>query len=318
MRRIYKMFEINEVYHDFFPQSNNTTVLSHSNSKKIQYKMKYSILSLLFILPLFSTAQIDLPAASPGATVKQMVGLANVTIEYSRPALKGRKMIGSSLIPYGKIWRTGANKLPNLTIDKEVKIEGQALPAGTYGIATIPNLNSWTIIISKNPNQFGTFEYKESEDLLRFAVKAQKVLVKEEYFTMGFSDFNETTAHLFIKWENALVKCKITHDPHEQILAQIKEKTGTSEVSSDTYYSAAEYYYDKNIDLNQALAWADKVVAADKQYWTYNLRGKIAAKLGKCDLAVSDANEGLVLAKRDNDPSYILMLQKILTSCKGK
>lgn len=280
--------------------------------------MKYSIVYLLLILPLCIQSQVDLPAASPGASVKQAVGLANITLEYSRPALKGRKMIGSSLIPYGKIWRTGANKLPNLIVDKDITIEGHALAAGTYGIATIPNLNSWTIILSKNPNQFGTFEYKESEDLLRFTVKSQKLLTKEEYFTMGFTDFNETSAHVFIKWENSLVKFKLVHDPHEQILAQIKEKTGAATVSNDTYFSAAEYYYDKNIDLNQALVWADKVLAADKQYWTYNLRGKIAAKLGKCDLAISDANEGLVLAKRDNDPAYIIYLQKILNNCKGK
>ncbi len=280
--------------------------------------MKYSILSLLFILPLFIKAQIDLPAPSPSATVKQTVGLANSTIEYSRPALKGRKMIGSSLIPYGKVWRTGANKIPNLTIDKDVTIDGHALPAGTYGIVTIPNLTSWTIILSKNPNQFGTYEYKDSEDFLRFTVKAQKLVAKEEYFTMGFTDFNETSAHVFIKWEYAQVKFKLVHDAHDLILAQIKEKTSSADATNDTYFSAAEYYYDKNIDLNQALAWADKVVAADKQYWTYNLRGKIAAKLGKCDIAVSDANEGLVLAKRDNDPAYIVNLQKILNSCKGK
>ena len=280
--------------------------------------MKYFILTLLIIIPFFISAQIDIPAPSPGATVKQTVGLANITIEYSRPALKGRRMIGSSLIPYGKIWRTGANKIPNITLDKDITIDGHALSAGTYGIFTIPNIHTWTVIISKNPNQFGTYEYKESEDLLRFTVKAQKVLAKEEYFTMGFTEFNESSTNVFIMWENSMIKFKLIHNPHDHILAQIKEKTSATDVSSDTYFSAAEYYFDKNIDLNQALAWAEKVVAADKQYWTYNLRGKIAAKLGKCELAVSDANEGLVLAKRDNDPAYIVHLQKILNSCKGK
>ena len=131
-------------------------------------------------------------------------------------------------------------------------------------------------------------------------------------------NYLKSVSYTHLKWENSLVKFKLVHDPHEQILAQIKEKTNAATVSNDTYFSAAEYYYDKNIDLNQALAWADKVLAADKQYWTYNLRGKIAAKLGKCDLAISDANEGLVLAKRDNDPAYIIYLQKILNTCKGK
>ncbi len=280
--------------------------------------MKNFLITLCFFLPLFIVAQINTPAPSPGATVKQTIGLADVTIQYSRPALKGRKMLGSSLVPYGKVWRTGANKIPTLTLSKNVVIEGHEVAAGTYGLVSIPNLNSWTIILSGNPEQFGTYEYKESEDKLRFTVKPQVMATKEEYFTMGITDFKESTANLFIRWENTLVKFKVMHNAHDDIMAEIKEKTTASTVTSDTYFSAAEYYLDKNIDLNQALAWADKVVAEDKQYWTYNLRGKIAAKLGKCDIAVRDANDGLVLAKRDNDPAYIVNLQKILTACKGK
>jgi hypothetical protein len=280
--------------------------------------MKLGIVLIGMFLPAFLIAQINVPAASPFATVKQAVGLAEVSIEYSRPSLRGRKMIGSSLIPYGKVWRTGANKVPKLTISKDVVIDGHPLPAGSYGMLTIPGLSSWTIILSGNADQFGSFTYKESEDKLRFNVKPQTLATKEESFSIGFADFNEISSNVYIKWENTQVKFKITHDPGTEILAEIKEKTSASTVSSDTYFSAAEYYYDKNINLTQALEWANKVVESDKQYWTYNLRGKIAAKLGKCDLAVSDAKEGLVLAKRDNDPAYIVFLNKILSSCKAK
>lgn len=280
--------------------------------------MKIIVILFGFMLPTFLISQINVPAPSPFATVKQTVGLADVSIEYSRPSLKGRKMMGSSLIPYGKVWRTGANKVPKLTVSKDVTIDGHPLPAGSYGILTIPGLTSWTIILSGNADQFGSFTYKESEDILRFTVKPQTMATKEEAFSFGFTDFNEISSNVYIKWENTQLKFKITHNPSAEILAEIKEKTSASTVSPDTYFSAAEYYYDKNINLAQALEWANKVVESDKQYWTYNLRGKIAAKLGKCDIAVSDAKEGLVLAKRDNDPAYIVNLNKILSSCKSK
>jgi Protein of unknown function (DUF2911) len=280
--------------------------------------MKKIILALSIFMANLSFAQINTPAPSPAATVKQSFGLAEAIVEYSRPSLKGRKMMGSTLVPYGKVWRTGANKIPNLILNKDVEIEGNKVPAGTYGIITIPNATSWTIILSGNANQWGTYGYKETEDKFKFNVKSEKTIAKEENFTMGFSDLTLESAYVFIAWENTRVKFKLSHNPNEQIMAEIKEKTAMADAKSDTYFGAAEYYYDKGLDLNQAYEWANKVVAEEKAYWTYNLRGKIAAKLGKCDVAISDANEGMILAKKDNDPAYVLKLQSILNSCKGK
>jgi hypothetical protein len=279
--------------------------------------MKKIILILSMLTANISFAQISTPAPSPAATVKQSFGLAEATIEYSRPSLKGRKMMGSTLVPYGKVWRTGANKIPNLILSKDVEIDGNKVPAGTYGII-IPNATSWTIILSGNANQWGTYGYKESEDKFKFSAKVEKPLAKEENFTMGFSDLTLESANIFIAWENTKVKFKVSHNPNELIMAEIKEKTVMADAKSDTFFGAAEYYFDKGLDLNQAFEWANKVVAEEKAYWTYNLRGKIAAKLGKCDVAVADANAGMILAKKENDPSYVIKLQSILNSCKGK
>jgi Protein of unknown function (DUF2911) len=280
--------------------------------------MKKFILAFGLLLANVSFAQISTPAPSPAATVKQSFGLAEATIEYSRPSLKGRKMMGSTLVPYGKVWRTGANKIPNLILSKDVEIEGNKVPAGTYGIITIPNAASWTIILSGNSNQWGTYGYKDTEDKFKFNVKAEKTIAKEENFTMGFSDLTLESANVFISWENTKVKFKLSHNPNEQIMAEIKEKTVLTDAKGDTFFGAAEYYYDKGLDLNQAFEWANKVVAEEKAYWTYNLRGKIAAKLGKCDVAIADANAGMAMAKKANDPAYIIKLQTILNSCKGK
>ncbi|TAE38998.1 MAG: DUF2911 domain-containing protein [Runella slithyformis] len=260
-------------------------------------------------------AQINTPSPSPSATVSQGVGLAKVSIEYSRPSLRGRKMFGTPLAAYGSVWRTGANKIPNLTFSQEVMIEGKKIAAGTYGLFTIPAEGEWTIILSKNPNQWGAYDYKEADDALRVKVKAEKLAKSEEHFTMEFTDFTPTSAKITIRWENAQAKFTVSHDPDAQIMAEIKEKTTAATVSADTYSAAANYYYDTNRDLQQAYEWASKVVEKDQKYWTYFLRGKIAAKIGKCDVAIGDAEKGLKLAKEANDGAYIVNHTKVLKDC---
>jgi Protein of unknown function (DUF2911) len=272
-------------------------------------------LALATVVTLSIQAQISTPAPSPAATLSQGVGLAKVTIEYSRPSLKGRKIFGTPLAAYGSVWRTGANKIPNLTFSQEVTIEGQKVPAGTYGLFTIPTENEWTIILSKNPNQWGAYDYKESDDLLRVKVKSQKLATTEEHFTMEFADFTPTSAKIAIRWENAQVKFTVAHDPDAQIMAEIKEKTAAANPTTDTYFAAADYYYSTNRDLKQAYEWATKVVEKDQKYWTYYLHGKIAAKIGKCDVAVADAEKGLKMAKEANDGAYIVNHTKVLKDC---
>ena len=121
--------------------------------------MTKNIFTVLIVLLVFTmgNTQINTPQASPLSTITQKVGLADVKIEYSRPSLKGRKMIGSTLVPYGSVWRTGANAIPKLVLSHDVMIGGKDVPAGTYGLITIPNLKTWTIIITKNAEQWGTY-----------------------------------------------------------------------------------------------------------------------------------------------------------------
>ncbi len=278
--------------------------------------MKNFVKILVLICLSFSMkAQISTPAPSPGATVTQAVGLATVSVEYSRPSLKGRKMMGSALVPYGQVWRTGANKIPNLKLSHDVTIEGNKVPAGTYGIFTIPNAKEWTIILSKNEKQWGAYEYKQAEDLLRFTVKSEDLKKSEEHFTIEMTDFTPTTAKLAIRWEKTQVKFTIAHDPDEIIMADIKAKMAGSDIKSDTYYDAANYYFENNKDLNQALIWANKLVEMSKEYWVYIVRANIAAKLGKCDIAIQDGTAGLALAEKAKDAAYIAKYTKLLKSC---
>lgn len=279
-------------------------------------KTKIILLAAFAAVLSFSVqAQISTPAPSASATVSQSIGLAKVTIEYSRPSLKGRKMFGSALVPFGSVWRTGANKIPNLIFSQEVLIEGQKVPAGTYGLFTIPTENEWTIILSKNPNQWGAYSYKAEDDLLRVKVKSEKLAQSVEAFTMEFSDFTPSSSKIAIRWENTEAKFTVSHDSDAQIMAEIKEKTANANATGDTYFDAANYYYETNRDLKQAYEWANKVVEKDQKYWTYYLRGKIAAKLGKCDVAIPDAEKGLELAKKANDGAYVVNHTNVLKAC---
>lgn len=271
---------------------------------------------LLSLLCIGLFAQIKTPASSPGATVSQKVGLTQVTVEYSRPSVKKRKIFGS-LVPYGQVWRTGANKITTIKFDNDVMINGEKLAAGSYGWYTIPGATEWTIIFNSDDKQWGAYEYDEKKDVRRIKVKPMPV-AKTENLTISLDQTSSTSLNVVLSWEKTSVKFKVEHDPNEQILAEIKEKTTKADCTTDTYSDAADYYCEKNIDLNQALLWADKVIAKDQKYWTYELHGRIAAKLGKCTIANEDAKMCIEMAKKDKDEAYVKKGQAIQAMCAGK
>ncbi len=219
-------------------------------------------------------------------------------------------------VPYGKVWRTGANMATKLTLDADMTISGKTVPAGSYALLTIPGENEWTIIINKTAQSFGAFTYKESEDFMRFTAKPEKLAAPAEFFTIEFTDFTPTTTNIAIRWENAQVKFPIKTDPDAAIMAQIQAETAKSDAKPGVFSAAANYYYDTKRDLKQAREWADKVVEADKKYWTYYLRGKIAAKQGDCKTAKADAEAGLKMAQEAGDDAYVKNHKGVLAMCK--
>ncbi len=261
-------------------------------------------------------AQIKTPAPSPTASLSQTVGLAKVSVEYSRPAVRGRKIFGD-LVPFDKVWRTGANKVTTIAFDQDVMIANKKVKAGSYALLTIPGKKEWTVILNSDDKQWGAYEYDNKKDVLRLTAKAEKT-AKVENLTIAFEQVNPTTANLVISWEMTAVRFAVMHDSNEQILAEIKEKTSKADCTTDTYFDAADYYYEKGINLEQALLWADKVVAADQKYWTYQLRARILAKLGKCDRAIADAKISLEMAKKEGDDSYVKKNEAVLKQCGGK
>lgn len=262
-------------------------------------------------------AQIRTPAPSPASSVSQAFGLAKVSVEYSRPSVKGRHIFGD-LVPYNKVWRTGANQITKIQFDQDVRLNGQPLKAGSYGWYTFPGKNFWIIALNSDDKQWGAYGYDPAKDVLRLVVKPEKLAQKVEHLTIAFDNFTATATDVILSWENTAVRFRAEHDPHEQIMAAIKTETAKADAKSDTYYTAAEYYLDHNIDLKQALAWADKVLETDKNWWSYYLRADIEAHLGQCDKAVADATIALEGAKKDKDDSYTKKSEKILADCKKK
>jgi hypothetical protein len=265
------------------------------------------------------SAQVATPAVSPSASVMQQVGLANVTITYARPSLKGRKMLGSQSIPFGKVWRTGANKITTIEVSEDVIIHDKPIAKGKYALVTIPDKLEWTVIINKDAEQWGTYGYKESDDVLRFKVKPTVTAAPTETLTIEFEDTKPVSMAVVIRWEKTKIKFNIRHDAHEKILADIKTKTADpNNISNDTYYDAANYYLTHNIDLKQALAWATALAEKDPQSWSYALQGNIAAKLGQCDIATAAATKGLALAEKEKDGVEIAANKKVLQACAKK
>ena len=280
--------------------------------------MKNIFLTTFFALIVSALfAQIKTPAASPSATLTQSVGLTKITLEYSRPAVRGRKIYGD-LVPFDKVWRTGANKITTIKFDDDVMVEGKKLAAGTYGWYSFPGKNQWTIALNSDSKQWGAYQYDATKDVLRFNVSPEKTKGMVENMSIAIEQSSKTTANVVLSWEKTAVRFKVEHNAHEKIMAEIKDKTAKADCSTDTYFDAAEYYFDNNLDLNQALNWANKVVEKDKQYWTYNLRANILAKLGQCSKAVEDAKMTVEMAKKEGDDSYVKRGEKVIKECSGK
>lgn len=274
-------------------------------------------LTLVLIILLGSNAiaqQLKVPAASPTQTVKQAFGISEITIEYSRPGVKGRVVFGE-VVPFGKIWRTGANSTTKITFGDDVKIEGVDVKAGTYGFYTIPNADSWEIMLYKDLTLGGNVaNYKTENEVIRVKVKPTTLANKVETFTMGLADITSTTANIELTWENTRVAISVVTEIDSKIM-----KTIESTIVQDTrpFYQAANYYYENNKDLKQALEWTEKAIVANpKAYWVLLLKAKIQLKLNDKKGAIVTANQVIIMATADKDDSFIKQAEKLIASAK--
>ena len=276
-------------------------------------------LSLLFSTLLLSTtlsfAQLETPQPSPLSTVSQRVGMTDVTVTYSRPSARGRTVVGE-LVPYDKVWRTGANQATKVSLSDELNVAGTKVPAGDYALFTIPGKESWTVIFNKKTEQSGTGSYKQEEDALRADVPVSTIQETHETFTIGFSDLSETKANMFIVWENTKVAIPL-EDPNvdSRVMAQIDEQMASAGDDAGLYYQAANYYFAMDKDLPQAQEWIDKAVSLnDSKYWVLHLQAKIHAETEDYDKARAAAQKSKELANENGNQDYVRLNDKLLES----
>ena len=203
------------------------------------------------------TPKVEFPAASPACTLKQRVGLTDIEVVYSRPGVKGRTIFGG-IVPYGQVWRTGANSATKITFSTPVKLNGTDIPAGTYALFTIPGENEWTIIINKDASQWGAFQYDEKADVARFKVTPDQLAEHIETFTIEFNDIRDESAVMNLVWNHVVVPLKIEIELTSKLVPQIEAAMASSDKKSDGFYfQAATFYYNHDQDLHKALDWVN-------------------------------------------------------------
>lgn len=246
---------------------------------------------------------VKVPAPSPLQTLKQNFALSEITIEYSRPSARGRAVYGD-VVPFGKVWRTGANGSTKITFGEDVKVEGKAVKAGIYALYSIPGKDSFTFMLYKDLKLGGDVaNYNAENELIRFAVKSSKLTEKVETFTMNVADITATSSNIELTWENTRAAFNVTADIDASIMAAIDKALNKD---NKPYYQAASYYYDNNKEMKVALEWVNKAVEQNpKAYWVMLLKAKIELKLKDKAAAKASAEKVIEMAKADKDDAYV-------------
>jgi Protein of unknown function (DUF2911)/Tetratricopeptide repeat len=272
-----------------------------------------SVLAAIAIIYSVDAQTLRTPAPSPTQNLKQDFALSTVEISYSRPAVKQRKIFGD-LVPYGKVWRTGANQATTIAFGEEITFGDKKVPAGKYGLLTIPNTGEWTVILSKQLDVTGPSAYKQDQDVARVTVKADEMPFGIESFMMVFDNITPSTMDLLMLWDKTAVRIPIKSDVDTKVMAQINDLMNKD---NRPYFNSAMYYMNNGKDINQALTWFDKAIEQNpKGYWIYHQKANALAKLGKKQEAVTTANKSMELAKEAKNDDYIALNQKLLGTLK--
>ena len=252
-------------------------------------------------------AQVKAPQASPKSTLSQVVGLTNVEIIYSRPSAKGRDVF-NNLVPFGKLWRTGANENTTISFSDDVVIDGKTLPKGKYALYTTPRADNWEIIFYTTTDNWGNpTTWDETKVALKATVKSEHLEKFVESFTIGINNLDNNFAQLELSWENTFVALKFEVPTQKTAMASI-DKTLAGPAAGD-YFSASQYFYQSNGDLTKALSYVDKALDMnqDKPFFYYRLKSLIQAKQGDKKGAIETAKLSLAGAEAAKNQDYVKM-----------
>lgn len=265
------------------------------------------VTAAFFMATLAIQAQVKTPQASPKAEIEQVVGMTQVELDYSRPTAKGRGVFGE-LVPYGKVWRTGANANTTISFSDDVVIDGKTLKKGKYALYTLPKADSWDVIFYTDTNNWGTPEkWDDSKVALRTTVKPETLGRKVETFTIAVNNMDNDSGSLEISWEKTLVAVKF-EVPTQKIAMKSIESALAGPTAND-FFSSAQYYYQSNGDMNKALEWVNKAVGMEKEppFWYLRLKSLIQAKLGDKKGAIETAKLSQAGAEKASNADYVKM-----------
>lgn len=275
--------------------------------KKIFFLLAITLSSVSFAQTLVT------PQPSTPQTIKQNFGLSTIELSYSRPNAKGRVIFGD-LVPFGNVWRTGANSATTLTFGEEVTIGDKKIAAGKYGLLSIPSKNSWILIITKQLDVTSPSAYKAESDLVRVNLSPVNLANKVETFTMQFTNVKSGSCELNLQWENTSISLPISTDVDSKVMKQIENIMTKDNLP---YYSAAMYYLESGKDLNQALSWFNKAVEqSPSAYYMHHQKANCLVKLGKKQEAIATATKSLELAKAAKNPDYVKLNEDLLKTLK--
>jgi hypothetical protein len=301
-----------------FPSASDVLALRIMNAMA-RYLTVVFISGSVFSTALFAQApKVDFPQASPACTIKQHVGLTDIEIVYSRPSAKGRTIYGG-LVPFGTVWRTGANASTKISFSTPVKLNGNDIPAGKYALYTIPGEDEWSIILSKDIAG-NIFNYSPTNDLVRFKVTpAQLKDTSIETFAIEFNHIRDESTLIDLVWEKTVVPIRLEVEVASKVVPQIDAAMASTEKKdAGLYYQSAMFYFNHDLDLKKALTWLDTGLK-DKPRIAYellNLKARILAKQGDKDGAIAAAKESTELALKAEGPnsSFAKLNQDLISS----
>jgi hypothetical protein len=274
---------------------------------------KLSLLAMLLAVALCNMAQVKLPQPSSTQTIKQEFGMGTIELTYSRPVTKGRKIYGD-LVPYNKLWRTGANAATKIIFTDAVELGGKKLDSGTYVLYSIPGMDSWEIILNKGVTNWGIDGYKETEDVIRFRVEPTKMKNSVEVLTMQFVNIKPESCELHIMWAKTAISIPVTTNIKDRLRTQIEKGLQSN---NKPHWQAAQFYNEYDNNQTKALDNCNKAIEANsKAYWIYLYKAKIQKEMGDKAGAKLTAQKSLELAKEAKNEDYVKMNEDLLRKLK--
>ncbi|MEM6685627.1 MAG: DUF2911 domain-containing protein [Bacteroidota bacterium] len=270
--------------------------------------MKKILLACFLAAGISVQAQIETPQPSPSAKVMQTVGLTEVTIEYARPSMRGRKIFGN-LVPFDKLWRTGANANTKITFSDDITMGDSKVKAGTYAIYTTPGKSSWEVVLYDETTNWGTpRKWDDAKVVAKTVVPANTLPYNTESFTIGIANLTNSQANLEFRWEKTMVLVPFAVPTDTKATASI-EKMMSGPQAGD-YFAAARYFMEAEKDMDKAKMWIDKAIemtSDNPRFWYLRQQSLVYAKMGKKAEAVTIAKQSLALAEEAGNKDYVKM-----------